>query len=377
MIERDIQTDVEKALWEDDKIVAIMGARQVGKTTLLEGLLGNRDDVLWLNGDDRSTLETFADFDKHRFAELIDGYSYLVIDEAQRIADIGLNLKIIQDNFKGSIKVAATGSSSFDLANKINEPLTGRKHEFHLLPFSVNELVRHFGLAQERLELERRLTYGMYPEVVLSPGREEQLLLELANANLYKDVLAWGNIQRSDKLISLLQALAYQIGSQVSINEIAQLIGLDPKTVEKYIMLLEQAFVIFHFGSFSRNLRNELKASRKYYFYDVGIRNAIINNFAPPSSRTDIGHVFENFVIAELVKRNTRLMLGHAGFFWRTTAGQEVDYVHEEGGKISAYEIKYNPKAKGRIPMTFVEAYQPAELAIIDKENYYQFLVDS
>jgi predicted AAA+ superfamily ATPase len=283
--------------------------------------------------------------------------------------------KIIHDTYKDQIKVVATGSSSFDLANKINEPLTGRKREFRLFPFSLNELIDHFGLAQERLELGRRLSYGMYPEVVLNPGNEQEILSELANSNLYKDVLKWANIQRSDKLVALLQALAYQIGSQVSINEVAQLTGLDSKTVQKYITLLEQAFVIFHFGSFSRNLRNELKASRKYYFYDVGIRNALIDNFARPESRADIGHLFENYIIAELVKKNARFILGQAGYFWRTTAGQEVDYVAEKDGRITAYEIKYNPRAKGRIPKTFVEAYEPTTMAIIDSENYYRFLM--
>jgi predicted AAA+ superfamily ATPase len=373
MIDRFLETIITKRLGSD-KAIVILGPRQVGKTTLLQTILSHRNDVLWLNGDERDTQSLFNPFDKHRILENMHECKYLVIDEAQRIEDIGLKLKILNDSYRTDFQVIATGSSSFDLASKLNEPLTGRKWEFRMFPLTFSEMVLHHGLDNERARLATRLTYGYYPAVVTHPNDEADILAELANSNLYKDVLKWANIKKSDKLITLLQALAYQIGSQVSVNELSQLVGLDNKTVEKYLMLLEQAFVIFHLGSFSRNLRNELKSSHKFYFYDVGIRNALIDNFSDPERRTDIGSLFENFVIAELTKRNNRLLLGNAGFFWRTTAQQEVDYVREENGRMTAYEIKWNPKARAHVPKTFMQAYEPEHTKILHRDNFFEEL---
>jgi predicted AAA+ superfamily ATPase len=374
MIDRTIEKDLKKYFGRG-KALVIFGPRQVGKTTVVEKFLADKDKVLWLSGDEADTRELLRGIGKKRAGELIDGWDIVVIDEAQKVEDIGNVLKIIHDNFKDKVRLIATGSSSFDLANKINEPLTGRKWEFQMFPVSFGEMARHHGEATEILNLEKRLLYGYYPNVLTNPGDEERVLAELANSNLYKDVLTWGNLRKSDKLISLLQALAYQVGSLVSMNELANLIGLDMKTVEKYISLLEQAFVIFHFGSFSRNLRNELKASRKFYFYDVGIRNAIINNFQLPSVRADIGHLFENFVIAELVKSNPRFVLSQAGHFWRSSSGQEVDYVFEKDGGITAYEIKWNPRAKAHIPGAFMTRYTPAKTKILHRENFFEELL--
>jgi len=372
MIERQLQFELNKHLM-GGKAIVILGARQVGKTTLLRHLYGPRNDVVWLNGDFEETHALLDRLSPATLKTIIGKSKLLIIDEAQRIKDIGLKLKIIQDAFAESsdqMQIIATGSSSFDLANVVNEPLTGRKWEYTLYPLSFPEMYAHHGYTTELANLRNRLLYGYYPEVVTHPTEARVRLLELANDSLYKDIYRWENIRKPAHFESLVKALAFQIGSQVSIHELSQLTGLDSKTVNRYLRFLEQAFVIFRLGSFSRNLRNELKSSSKYYFFDVGIRNAIIDDFRPTDLRPDIGGLFENFIVAEL--RKTAMA---QGWFWRTPQQQEVDYLEEQNGAITAVEIKWNPKAKSRIPVPFKKAYQPKASYTIHRENFANLLL--
>lgn len=325
MIERQQQTQIE-ALLGGQKAIIILGARQVGKSTLLNHLFANREGVMWLNGDDWDVAQLLNDMTSTRLRTLIGNNKWVVIDEAQRIPDIGLKLKLITDQVP-TVQVVATGSSSFQLASLVNESLTGRKREFTIFPMTYQEMVNHTNLIEEHRMIPHRMVYGYYPEVVTSPGDEQTVLRELTNSYLYKDILTLDNISKPDKLSMLLQALARQIGEQVSYNEIGQLIGLNPKTVEKYVDVLEKSFVIFRLGSFSRNLRNELKISRKIYFWDLGVRNAVIANFQQVENRMDAGALWENFVIAERLKMLNATRRFVNSWFWRTQQQQEIDYI--------------------------------------------------
>lgn len=346
MIKRTLETTIQSRLFKN-KAIILMGPRQVGKTTLIKTLFNDRDDILWLNGDEQDVRDLFENISSTRLKAIIGTNKIVVIDEAQRISDIGIKLKLITDQIK-DVQLVATGSSSFELANLINEPLTGRKWEYKLLPVSFEEMSNQNGLLEEKRMLQQRMIYGYYPEIVTNPGNEKELLAQLADSYLYRDILTLDKVKKTDKIIRLLQALAFQIGSEVSYNELAQLCGLDSKTVEKYVTLLEQSYIIFRLGSFSSNLRNELRYSRKIYFTDNGIRNAVLGNFTQLESRTDAGALFENFAISERMK----LLAYHNPFshswFWRTTAKQEIDYIEQIDGKMSAFEFKWNPKRKHR-----------------------------
>ena len=368
MIKRKIEDKI-KAKVGKGKAIIIYGARQVGKTTLLRQIFGKTPNVLWLNGDISADCSNFDNLSLDSASTLIGNHSTIIIDEAQRIKNIDLKLKILQDNFGEKIQLVATGSSSFDLANKINEPMTGRKWTFWLPPFSVSELTNANGFLKEKNSLDTRLIYGSYPAVVTDIENAHDTIIELANDNLYKDVLALGEIIKTDKLRTILKALALQIGNQVSMTEIASLVGIDRKTVDKYISLLEQSFIIFRLPSFGRNLRNELKFSQKIYFYDVGIRNAIINDFRPMDSRPDSGALFENYIISELKKKHPTDNL----YFWRNTNQQEIDFVLEKDGEITALEVKAN-KPNAKLPASFLEAYRPSHTAIITRDNYLENL---
>lgn len=358
------------------KVIILLGARQVGKTTLLKSLFNASDSVLWLNGDELDVQNLFASLSAQRFKAYLGNKKILVIDEAQRIADIGLRLKLIADSIP-DIQVFATGSSSFDLANRVNEPLTGRKREFHLYPLSFKELVENSDLLSEKRMIPHRLVFGSYPEVVTSQGNEIEVLKELSQSYLYKDILTFEKIRHSEKLVKLLQALAWQIGSQVSYNELAQICSMDAKTVEHYITILEQAFIIFRLGTFSRNLRNELKNSRKIYFYDNGIRNAIIANFSQIENRNDAGALWENYLVSERLKKNEYEGNMENHWFWRTKEQQEVDYLEETNGNLSAFEFKWSDAAakKARLPLTFSRSYKDAEFSVISPQNVEYFLL--
>ncbi|MBS0645462.1 MAG: ATP-binding protein [Verrucomicrobia bacterium] len=373
MIERLLKNRLIEKL-DDKKVIVLLGARQVGKTTLLNSIFSQKEQVQFLSGDDADTEALFrranATFFKKNFAQT----KFLIIDEAQRIKDIGVKLKLMADHVPG-VKVLVSGSSAFDLANKIQEPLTGRKWEYQLHPVSFAEMVNHHGLLEEKRLLQSRLLYGYYPEVVTNPGREKEILKSLTDSFLYKDILQWEGIQKPQKLLTLLQALAYQVGHTVSFNELSIKVGLDKKTVEKYINLLEQTFVIFRMGSFSRNLRNELSNSSKYYFYDNGIRNALIAAFQPIENRMDIGALWENYMVAERKKYNDYNQQWCNTYFWRTHAQQEIDLIEEKDGLLYAFEIKWNPAAKARLSKTFSSQYPNHQFAVINNENYTAFLM--
>ena len=373
MIHRLLQNTILEKL-DKGKAIILMGARQTGKTTLLKNLFPNNGDVLWLNGDEQDVQKIFSNISATRLKALFGNKKYIVIDEAQRIEDIGLRLKLITDQMK-DIQLVATGSSSFDLANKVNEPLTGRKWEYKIFPLSFQEMVNHHGLLEERRMLPHRLVYGYYPEIVNNPGDEKELLKQLSDSYLYKDILMWEQIKKPDKLLKLLQALAFQVGSQVSYNELAQTCGMDSKTVEKYIILLEQTFIIFRLGSFSRNLRNELKNSKKIFFFDNGIRNALIANFSPAETRMDIGALWENFLVSERIKALHYSSRWTNYWYWRTKEQKEIDYVEESDGILSAYEFKWNPMTKFKIPKLFLSTYEGAEFQVIHPDNFEDFLL--
>lgn len=373
MIDRLLYKSIEDKLFKG-KIILLAGARQVGKTTLLKQILHNKEGVLWLNGDEMQVQNLFNNASADRLLSEFGGSKIVILDEAQRIKDVGLRLKLIADA-DSDIQMIATGSSAFDLANKVNEPLTGRKWEYQMFPLSFGEMVEHHGKLKEMRMLPRRIVYGYYPEVVTNEGNEVEILKLLTDAYLYKDILSWENIKHPDKLQTLLRALAYQVGSQVSFNELSQMCSLDSKTVERYITLLEQCYIIFRLPSFSRNLRHELKASRKIYFYDNGIRNALIADYNAPEIRQDIGALWENFVISERMKSNEYYRHWVNVYFWRTKYQQEIDYLEEGGGMLHAYEIKWNPRKKTTITKTFTEAYPGTEFKIITPDNIAEFLL--
>ena len=373
MIERLLYKTIENKLFVG-KVIILTGARQVGKTTLLKQLLRQKEGVLWLNGDELQVQNLFANASADRLLSEFSNSKIVILDEAQRIENIGLRLKLIADS-DSEVQVIATGSSAFELANKVNEPLTGRKWEYQMFPLSFGEMVAHHGKLKEMRMLPRRIIYGYYPEVVTNDGNEVEILKLLTDAYLYKDILSWESIKHPDKLQTLLRALAYQVGSQVSYNELSQMCSMDSKTVERYINLLEQCYIIFRLPSFSRNLRHEIKSSRKIYFYDNGIRNALIADYRAPEVRQDIGALWENFVIAERMKSNEYYHRWVNRYFWRTKQQQEIDYLEESGGKLHAYEMKWNPRAKASITKTFTEAYPNSEFQVITPDNIADFLL--
>ncbi len=373
-IKRELLPLVEKQIGRK-KILLIMGARQVGKSTLLKDIFRNREKVVWMNGDDPDIAATLADISSTRLRTMLAGKDFFILDEAQRIPDIGLKLKLIADNME-DIQVVATGSSSFELASKVSESLTGRKREYQMFPLTFKEMVDHSDLLSETRLIPHRLTFGYYPEVVTSPGEEKEVLKELADSYLYKDILQLDGILKSEKLTKLLQALSRQIGDQISYREIGMLIDLDPKTVEKYIDILEKSFIVFRLGSFSRNLRNELKNSKKIYFYDLGIRNAVIGDFRQPELRQDVGALWENFVVSERLKRHRYNRDFANMWFWRSTQQKEIDVIEEENGQLSAFEIKWNPGKKNvKLPNQFAEAYPEANFKVITPGNIEEFLL--
>lgn len=370
MIRRYLHEIIESKIG-DGKIIVILGARQVGKTTLLRDVFSNNDGVLWLNGDYEETRAMMSSESPQVLGSIIGGKKIVVIDEAQRIENIGLKLKIIQDAYCKEIQIIATGSSSFDLANKINEPLTGRKWEYQMFPVSFKEMVAQNGLISERGNLMNRMMYGYYPDIVTHPETAKERLLQLVEDNLYKDILSLDGVQKSAKITDLLQALAFQIGSQVSVNELANTVGLDNKTIDKYLSLLEKSYIIFRLPSYSRNLRNELKTSNKYYFYDLGVRNVVIGDFRPINMRQDTGNIFENFIIAEMQKTVEK----RRQYFWRTKQGQEIDYVYEVDGDLIAMEIKWSEKRNTRLPQRFIEEYNPRQVIYVNRDNFHELFI--
>ena len=327
-----------------------------------------------MSGDDSDVRGLFENISAARLRAIIGNKHILDVDEAQRIKDIGVKLKQVTDQMS-DVQLVATGSSSFDLANKINEPLTGRKWEYKMFPLSFAEMVAHTGLLEEKRMLPHRLVYGCYPDVVTHPGDETTILDQLTESYLYKDILEFDRIYKPDKLIKLLQALAWQIGSEVSFNELAQLCGLDSKTVESYVTILEQAYIIFRLGSYSSNLRNELKFRRKIYFYDNGVRNSLIHSYAQIENRSDEGALFENYIISERMKHKATTGNYAGSWFWRTTGQKEIDYIEVKDGQMNAFEFKWNPAKKASAPLSFRNAYPDAVFTVINRDNIEDFLL--
>ena len=349
-----------------------MGARQVGKTTLIKKILEGKD-YLFLDGDDPTVRSLFSSPNTEQIRSIVGDHKLLFIDEAQRIPDIGLTLKIISDRFPG-IQWIASGSSSFDLGNQLNEPLTGRKWEYELFPVAWEEFEEKEGYLLAEQQLEERLLYGMYPDVLNHRGAEREVLKELVSSYLYRDILTFSEIRKTEILDDLVLALALQTGNEVNYNELAQMVGVNKITVQKYIDLLEKSYIIFRLRSFSRNLRNEIKRNRKIYFYDNGIRNMIIGNFAPLRMRTDTGALWENFLISERMKQNHYKNTFARMYFWRTRQQQEVDLVEEKEGKIFGFEFKWKAGNTGKISKTFTNTYH-AETRVIDRSNFREFVV--
>lgn len=359
------------------KAIIILGPRQSGKTTLLREIASNSGKRFkWLNCDTAEVREALTTTNPERLRRLVVDTEMLFIDEAQRVRDIGITLKIFTDQIR-EVQLVVSGSSAFELSNIINEPLTGRKWEYLLLPLTTEEMVAQNGYLEESLQLHNRLLYGMYPDVVTKPGQEQELLANLSVNYLYKDVFTFQDVRRPELLEKLLKGLALQIGSEVSFQELARFIESDQATVQRYLDLLEKTFIVFRQMSFSRNLRNELKRSRKIYFYDNGIRNALIGNFNPLANRTDVGALWENFMVSERIKRNRHHKLFCNEYFWRTTEQQEIDYIEEYDGRLFAYEFKWNPTKAVRAPKTFLNAYPEATFQTIHPKNYLDDFLNS
>ena len=373
MITRSLQSVIENYLFSGKSII-LFGPRQVGKTTLLKNIAKHRNGkAIWLNGDsldDRALLNRIS---STKAQSLFPSGSFIIIDEAQRLENAGLTLKIIHD-YCENIQLIATGSSSFELTDKIKEAMTGRKWSFKLYPISLQELIKHIGLLDVIRTIDTRMIYGSYPEIINNPGQEKKILTELVNDYLYKDVFALKDMRKPDILEKLVKALAFQIGNQVSSRELAGLIKTDKNTIDRYIYLLEEAYIIFRLNSFSRNLRNELKRSKKIFFYDIGIRNAVIGQFNPLELRNDTGALWENLMICERLKAIEYGQHYRSVYFWRTNRQQEIDYIEEYDGKLHAYEFKWNPVKKARVPLPFKKGYPDAEFSVVNQDNFYKFI---
>jgi predicted AAA+ superfamily ATPase len=372
-IPRTLKEAIKAKLFRN-KAVIVYGPRQVGKTTLIESILPELQlKTTYLNGDDADVRETLRQPNVKKLEGIIGNAKLLFIDEAQRIPEIGITIKIIVDRIK-EVQVIATGSSSFLLSQSTKEPLTGRAFEFELFPLSFAELTGYTSLLDEKRNLERRLIYGSYPEVASSPGEEKDLLELLTGSYLYRDLFVLETVSRPELLEKITKALALQVGSEVSTTEISQLTEADRLTVEKYIDLLEKAFIVFKLPALNRNVRNEIKKGKKIYFYDNGIRNAVIKNFNSISSRNDLGALWENYCISERRKKLCYNKKPFQSYFWRTTQQQEIDYIEETGKEIAAFEFKFNPLSKVVFSKTFLGSYNVSQTKIISPQNIEDFI---
>ena len=361
-----------------NKVLILLGARRVGKTAFIKNYLSKipKNDFLQLNGEDINDANLLKERSVSNYSRLLANVKLLVIDEAQSIPEIGLILKLIVDSIDG-IKIIATGSSVFDLSNKLGEPLVGRKNTIYLFPLAQMEFSNYENYKATSSKLEERLLFGSYPELEQYPDWNDKIsyLKEIINAYLLKDILIFEGIKQSNKILDLLKLIAFQVGQEVSLQELARQLGISKNTVESYLDLLAKVFVIYKVPGFSRNLRKEITKSNRWYFYDNGIRNAIINNFARLEFRTDVGALWENYLAAERVKFQNYTQKTVYNFFWRTYDQQELDWLEEENGKLSGFEFKWNENRKAKIPTAFAKAYPEAGFEVINKQNYLDFIV--
>ena len=373
-ISRILQQEIEKRM-EPGKVMLLFGARRVGKTILIKAISdGFVGKTLFLNGEDTNTHLLLRERTSANYKFLLQGVDLLIIDEAQNIPDIGMKLKLIVDEIP-SIQVIASGSSSFDLLHLTGEPLVGRSKTFYLFPFSMEEMIQIENVAEQFQNLEQKLIYGQYPQLLgMNSKEKEEYLLEVVNAYLLKDILAIDGLRNSNKMYDLLRLVAFQVGNLVSYDELGKQLGLSKNTVEKYLDLLSKVFVVYRLGSYSGNLRKEIAKSSKWYFYDNGIRNALINNFSPLSIRNDVGQLWESFVISERIKRKHFHLLNINHYFWRTYDQQEVDLLEIQNQQISAFECKWSEKA-AKIPTALAKAYPNAEFFEINKTNFIRFVL--
>ena len=366
-----------RSLLQPGKVIVIYGARRVGKTTLLRKFIEDldREQVLFVNGDDIIARQFLESQSIENLKDFVGKHQFLIVDEAQYVRNIGLNLKLIVDHIPG-IQVVATGSSSFDLAQNIGEPLTGRRFVLKLFPLAQQEISGLEKTQETAANLESRLIYGSYPEVItLRDNRlREEYLRELIASYLFKDILALEGIRYSDKLVRLLQLLAFQIGNEVSHSEIGRQLAMSKNTVERYLDLLEKVFVIFRLAGFSRNLRKEVTKNSRYFFYDVGIRNAIVGMFNPLNLRDDTGKIWENYIISEIQKYREYHRLPSRFYFWRTYDGKEIDLIEERGGNLVAYEINWS-RGRERAPKPWRENYPNAGFEVINRGNYLSYIL--
>lgn len=372
MIERTIESQIQEKLGQK-KAILLFGARQVGKTSLIKSIVKNIPHI-WFSGDEPDIQLILENATSARINQLAGDNKIIVIDEAQMISNVGLLIKRIVDNTT-DLQVIATGSSAFELADKTKESLVGRRYEFQLFPISLTEMVHHTDWLTQKRVLPHYLVNGLYPEVINEKGNEIEILKDLAESFLFKDVLNFDGISKSNIIFKLTQMLAFRIGSEINYSSLANDLGINKITVEKYITILEQNFIIFTLNSFSKNIDNELKKGKKIYFWDVGIRNTLIRNFSPIELRNDVGALWENFVIVELLKQNSYQKKNAEYFFWRTTQQQEIDLIEVTNGKIIAYEIKHNPNQKAKFSKTFINTYQPEAVKVIHSENLFDYLL--
>lgn len=374
-IARQIVKEIQKDCFKG-KVILLLGARQVGKSTLIKMLSFDKEiETLWLDGENADVNLLLQNTNSERLKQIAGNHRVIVIDEAQKINEIGSILKLFSDYHK-EIQVIASGSSSFELRNSLNEPLTGRKFEFNLYPLSFQEMVNHTNLLLEIRQLPQRLRYGYYPEIVTGIGNEERLLKFLSESYLYKDIFLFKGIKKPEKILELLKLLALQIGSEVNYNELSKTLKIDNQTIESYVNMLEQAFVIYKLNAYNTNHRKELKKSKKIYFNDLGIRNALINDFRPIEIRNDSGAIFENFVINEFRKQNEYQQVYANLYFWRTTDQKEIDLVVEKNGMLHTFEIKWNPNKKAVLTKSFSNIYPNYTFDVINNTNFFEFISD-
>lgn len=373
-----VNRDTEKLIYKylkPGKVVVLYGPRRVGKTLLIQKLLKNASKTLILNGEDIGTHNLLSTVSLAKYKNLVNGHDLIFIDEAQKIADIGLKLKFMVDNFP-KLKIIITGSSAIDISNKSGEPLTGRNITFNLYPLSENEVQGLYHPLEKNEKLRERLIYGSYPELLHIESREDKAkyLRDLVSSYLLKDILIYENLKSSDKIFNLLRLLAFQIGGEVSVQELGKQLGISKNTVDKYLDLLSKVFILFNLKGYSRNLRKEISKNSRWYFLDNGIRNAIISNFNDIENRNDIGQLWENYIIGERIKYQEYNQLHSNNFFWRTYDRQEIDFVEERDGNLFGFEIKWGDKIP-KVPNKWVKNYPDAKYNVINQDNYLEWLI--